>query len=473
MMDFSESPLKALADEIADARTNDGIWKWEIKFKLKDTSPVDLTDEKIAFTEEEKQGFFEPVSILNVDIVRNYIDRSGDHYNFVLSMSPGMWIHVILPSRNHCSLHVTRTKLRRQGGGEDAAEQVQTWIIKPIFQVSDEENLEQDVTAMLPRKELDLKAPFELVFDGMEPALEMARNMEVDGIWRQVTAMDVLKAVVVKRCEDIVFEGEPGVTGFVFDEKANKDKREHVLIPQGGIKLTQLTNHLHENCGGLYPAGATSYLQDKIWTTFAPFDTEGFDQAEQTLTLIVVSGQVYADIESTYKVEDKRITAVVASNFKVNDGKMTTFLNEGDGVRFANATKLNQSYVETKGNKAIAKRASTNSESRIKDEDNEHHFTKTAAKRITDNSMAEYSRLAARRGQTLLAEWRKADHTLLKPGMRVKVMYQDNDNVKELFGRLINMQASIQKIGFGPVVSDHISTCSLHVFFNPPDSEPL
>ena len=172
-------------------------------------------------------------------------------------------------------------------------------------------------------------------------------------------------------------------------------------------------------------------------------------------------------------IKDKRITAIVASNFKVNDNQAVNFLNEGDGVRFASATKLSQDFVETKNNKATAKRSKNNSESRIKDETNEHHFTRMADKRITDNSMAEYSRLAARRGHTLIAEWRKADHSLIKPGMRVKVMYQDHEDVKEIFGRVINMQASIQKIGYGPFAVDHLSTCTLHVFFNPPDSKPI
>lgn len=73
MMDFSESPLKVLADDIADAKTNGGLYKWEVKFKLKDTSPVDLTDEKLVYTDEEKDGFFEPLSLMNLDIVSNYL----------------------------------------------------------------------------------------------------------------------------------------------------------------------------------------------------------------------------------------------------------------------------------------------------------------------------------------------------------------------------------------------------------------
>jgi spore maturation protein CgeB len=95
---------------------------------------------------------------------------------------------------------------------------------------------------------------------------------------------------------------------------------------------------------------------------------------------------------------------------------------------------------------------------------------KTFVTRLASTLM---ERLAARRGQTLIAEWRKADHTLIKPGMRVKVMYQDHEEVRELFGRVINKQASIQKLGYGMVVTDHLSTCTLHVFFNPPNTEPL
>lgn len=473
MMDFSESPLKVLADDIADAKTNGGLYKWEVKFKLKDTSPVDLTDEKLVYTDEEKDGFFEPLSLMNLDIVSNYLDRNSDQFNFVLVVSPGMWVHIILPSRDHCMIHLTRTKLAALGGVEDDTQNVQTWVLKPIFNVPEDANLEHDVTAMIPRKELDLKAPFEITFDAIEPAAEQMRALEVDGNWREASPMQVLRAVVVKRCNDIEVDGKPGVTGFVFEEGGNKDIREHVLIPQGTIKLPKLTEHLQEKCGGLYSTGASSYLQDGIWTTFSPFNTEDFAKADESITLVVVPPQVYGDIDSTYKVEDKRITAIVASNFKVNDNQAIAYLNEGDGVRFASATKLSESFAKTKDNKAIAKRSTNNSESRIKDETNEHHYTAMASKRITDNSLAEYSRLAARRGQTLIAEWRKADHTLIKPGMRVKVMYQDHEEVRELFGRVINKQASIQKLGYGMIVTDHLSTCTLHVFFNPPNTEPL
>jgi hypothetical protein len=138
MMDFSESPLKVLADDIADAKTNGGLYKWEVKFKLKDTSPVDLTDEKLVYTDEEKDGFFEPLSLMNLDIVSNYLDRNSDQFNFVLVVSPGMWVHIILPSRDHCMIHLTRTKLAALGGVEDDTQNVQTWVLKPIFNVPEE-----------------------------------------------------------------------------------------------------------------------------------------------------------------------------------------------------------------------------------------------------------------------------------------------------------------------------------------------
>ncbi|MGZ7257950.1 hypothetical protein ACXWOR_10690, partial [Streptococcus pyogenes] len=70
-------------------------------------------------------------------------------------------------------------------------------------------------------------------------------------------------------------------------------------------------------------------------------------------------------------------------------------------------------------------------------------------------------------------EWRKADLRLLKPGMHVKVMYHEKDEIKHVYGRLINMHASVQKLGYGNSQNQHQTSCALHVFYNEPTEKPL
>lgn len=142
MMDFSESPLKVLADDIADAKTNGGLYKWEVKFKLKDTSPVDLTDENSSTRMRKRTAFFEPLSLMNLDIVSNYLDRNSDQFNFVLVVSPGMWVHIILSvSRSLHDSFDAHEALAALGGVEDDTQNVQTWVLKPIFNLPEDAQL--------------------------------------------------------------------------------------------------------------------------------------------------------------------------------------------------------------------------------------------------------------------------------------------------------------------------------------------
>jgi len=117
-------------------------------------------------------------------------------------------------------------------------------------------------------------------------------------------------------------------------------------------------------------------------------------------------------------------------------------------------------------NEARLFRGRNNSELQLQDDGNKSHFAPLAAEKITDNNLAQLSRLASRRGLMINFEWQNADHNLLTPGKFFTVLTLVDDEVVQLHGRLIKAHASYQKIGNGPSQGDMTSTVAFTVFCN-------
>jgi hypothetical protein len=234
----------------------------------------------------------------------------------------------------------------------------------------------------------------------------------------------------------------------------------------------EVPHHVHYHCGGLYSAGLGYYLQDDHWYVFPVYDNTRFNDGDPTLTIINVPPNRLPGIERTYRKDGDNLVVLATGDAKFRDLSNLAQLNAGNGVRFADASKMMQDFVTVKGNKAQAARAKNNTEIVGDKRPNNVNYVTTALRGINANPYVEYSALTARQGSGINLVWENADHTLIHPGMPARVMYLDGDEVKELYGVLqgAHLYASMREVG---VTSERfVNHMTLSVFVKPLDDVP-
>jgi hypothetical protein len=298
---------------------------------------------------------------------------------------------------------------------------------------------------------LDLQDIVAVKFQLFSKTLEKLRLVTVGGIFRKCSAEDVIRSVLSTESAKIKIQGEKSITGVDVIETVNKEKREHIVIPQG-TKLIRVPTFIQERCGGIYSTGIGTYLQDRLWYVYPLYDTTRLNQSEKTLTVFKVPSNRFTGIERTYRQEGGSVFILGTSSSKFVDDASTSFMNEGNGIRLADANQFMGTATKSRDNKTIASRGKLN--------------VQLSSEAISANPFSDYSRLASRDGGIFDIIWENANPALLFPGMKVKVLYMSSSKLVELHGVLLGAESLTQLDGVGMSANKHICTCHLSVFVN-------
>jgi hypothetical protein len=190
------------------------------------------------------------------------------------------------------------------------------------------------------------------------------------------------------------------------------------------------------------------------------------------LTIINIPPRRLPGIERTYRKDGDNLVVITTGDTKFSDLSNLAQLNSGNGVRFADASKMVDDFVTVKGNKAVAQRGKTNTEVVTDTRPNGINYVTTALRQINANPYVEFSALAARQGSGISLVWENADRNLLYPGMPTKVMYLDGGAIKELEGVLLGVHEYTSLRDQGPTADRHVSIVTLSVFVKPLEEEP-
>lgn len=467
-MSYESSPLKKAIDEIVSQDTKEAHFEWKLQFKVLEDAPVDLSDPEIANTTQEKEGFFDPFCMTNLDFISNFEVDFCEHVNANVQVPLGMWLKVLSPSRHHLLVYLTRIRRVVQDGAEDWDEEPLVLVYKPIFKDGGAASDSVSSTKNISRAELDLRGIVDVDVDLMSPASEAVQAAVCGGIFRRVKASDCMQAVFADVCSQMEFESEPLVTGQFLAETPNEQIREQITI-NSGTMLTNLPLLLQQEHGGIYPAGINRFLEGKSWYFYPPYDTTRVQREEKTLTAYISNDLYTSGFTRTFFEDGNQLKIIVGSETKLKDLTQMKYLQMGDGSRHALASPVESGWVETKGNKAFAQRQNFNTEARIHDPQRTDSRIFMGSRRFTDNTHHEMSLLAARKGFHLSLVWSYADHQLITPGMPVRVFSEEDDQLYEIHGVVMKRQAAVQSTKRGAMMASHQCTCVLFVFCNFPE----
>ena len=149
---------------------------------------------------------------------------------------------------------------------------------------------------------------------------------------------------------------------------------------------------------------------------------------------------------------------------KLKDDSEEQQLNLGNGVRFADANNFMTGFVDTVDNKAVASRGSNNSEFISVPRLNGNNNVQMSSNPITANPFMEYSKLARRQGNMITLAWENSQPSLIYPGMPVKIMYMDDDDIVTVYGILLKAHSFVQTKGQGMTDNRHLIQTSMSIF---------
>jgi hypothetical protein len=142
-------------------------------------------------------------------------------------------------------------------------------------------------------------------------------------------------------------------------------------------------------------------------------------------------------------VNDGTKSVLITGNTKFVDDNNIDSLNVGSGSRFTNSDLLSESNSKTENNRTIMSRGKLNTEFVT---DNSANYSPSSGN-ITNNSFEVYSQVNARVGGIFVATWQNVDNTMLRPGMRVRIVYDDLGKLKILYGILMSADYVYNKLG--------------------------
>ena len=406
---------------------------------------------------------YEAVKVVSVDIVSDYQNKTGDVVILKAIIPLGLWAKKMYKYRTELEISLIKIPLQESSDETmtDEEIEVQKYLAIPdtdtipVLAAKDIDNYSME--------ELDLFDLPTITFQLTDKLLYKLRLISVGGVFRRTTPLEIVKYVLTTETSKIKVDDDYSYQGLDYIKSNNDEAREHTIIPQG-TNIVDVPVYLQRRGGGIYNSGIGSYYTKRHWFIYPLYDTTRLQDSTKTLTIIKAPALRTKSIERTYRTEGDTTYILGTDRSGLIDDSGAQFTVSGNGTRFTDSRKHIRDFTEVAGNKSIASRTKSNHEFVIVDKENEKNAVFQSSRKTNSNPYVERSELAGKNGAVFKVIWENADFTVLYPAMMCKIIYLDNNEVKEIHGCLLGVETAIQLQGIGLTARKHITTISLYVF---------
>jgi hypothetical protein len=412
-----------------------------------------------------------PLKVVAVEFNQDYLNNYTDAISVECIIPLGIYAKRIYPFQDILEIELSRIQIGESSESidADATPQVERYT---AVMVEDKSNpvINGDIGQISSEEDLNRIDIPKITFQLVNKSLEQIRAIAVGGVYRECTGEDVVKYVLTEYSKKAKVDQDRMVKGVDMVKASNQKARSSITIPHG-VMLPDIAHHVHYYCGGLYATGLGYYLAGNTWYVFPAFDNTRFDDGKPTLTIINVPKSKLPGIERTYRKDGDNLVVLSTGDTKFKSMSNRNQLNQGNGLRFADASKMMEDFSSTSGNKTTISRGSNNTEAVGTQRKNKINVVATADRQINANPYVEFSRLAMRQGEGINLVWENGNRSLLYPGMPTKIMYLDGDDVREMYGVLQGAHEYAALRDTGVTATRYSSAVSLHVFVKQLDSD--
>lgn len=404
------------------------------------------------------------LKVQQIDFKRDFENNYAEIAVVRLVVLAGTYAYRLYPNQSNIDVTMYRTPIGETSSSPNPDTQRQTERYTATLVDRGNPLLEGNAAASRSEEAMNTADIVEVEFQLTNKALEQIRMMSVGGIYRASTNEEVIKYVLTQASSSVKVDGVRAPKGVDMVKASNQTQRDHIVIPQG-TKVVSLPNYLHNKCGGVYSTGMGYYLQGDYWYVYPCYDTKRFNEAPKTLTVINVPKNKFPNSPRTYRKDGRNTVIMATGEVSFKDNSDARQLNEGNGVRFADANQfMGTGFATTKNNRVTMSRGDNVSEFVASPRPNGMNNVQVSDNPITSNPFNEYSKMAQRQGSYISLVWESSLPELIFPGMPVRMLYLEGDVIREIYGVVLQTHDVVQMVGAGLTVDRHSSTTALAIF---------
>lgn len=405
------------------------------------------------------------MKIVSIDIKRDYEMNFTDEIILTALIPLGQYAKRVYPERNNLEITIKQKPMQELGSDEDTKRKL--YLERYIAVLINQGNpiIEGNDYSIPNEDALDLSSIEEVTFQLIPKAVDLMRMTSVGSVYRNANPGEVVKTILTIESQSLKLPKELLPIGVNMVPPNDTSKRDHVVVPHG-VKLVDVPSYVHNHCAGIYTAGMGFYYQDKLWYLYPIYNTERFEESQDKVTIINVPDKKLVGVERTYRKDGSNIVILATGETQFRDNSDQQQLSDGNGVRFADASRYMDGFIKVSGNRAVASRGENVNEvmstQRLSGNQNVH----VSDTRISSNNPKEYSKLAMREGSLVNLTWENADPDLIYPGLPVKILYFDDGVVREIRGVVLKAHVYVHMKGQVMFTNMHHTNIGLSIFVN-------
>lgn len=405
----------------------------------------------------------EPQQLVSIEVLRQYVSTFSDSTVLTVKMARGTYLHRVLPFKDDFKVVLYKSPIGEVDGEPDYEGEVQVRTYRGVLSNPKNEQVEDPIGGTHSESEANRTGFVDVDIQLLDLAVEQLRMQSVAGIYREMTTTQVVQGVLTKVSGQLDLAVDEGVLGVDMVPGMNADVRDHIVVPNG-IKVTDFPTYVQKHAGGVYGSGIGYYFQNGIWYVYPEFNVRRFDQTPKTLNVFNIPQNKLPGIERSYVMDDDRLLILATGKTAHFDETERHQLNEGNGVRFANADKILDGFHSVQSNRVEVTRAGNVEEFYIKERRSGLNQAPLSERRITANPYHELSELSRRVGQIVQVDWQNANADLVYPGMPVRYVYTDDGLIQEVFGVVLGCDHFVAVKGTGMLASKYSCEAILHLY---------
>lgn len=405
--------------------------------------------------------YFMCYKVISIDLLRDYGVAYADKLIAEVSLPEGTFLHDILPYKQDLKLQLIRHRLNtfsKQVAG--APIEVKTYRAT-LIQTDSPETASNNPAAKVNKEAQNLLAIRTVSMQLQDIVMEQLRLIRMGTVVRQSTPLDAIQALVLAGSRSINVDQESMIKGITAIEADNQTVQDHLIFDHRNLMIDIPDIVQNEICG-VYSSGLGFYLQNSMWYLWPLYNFDRFDRSAKTLTIILVPENKLNSIEKTYRVTANQVVVLITGGTKHFDDTEAKLLNEGNGLRFSDASRLIEGFGTVSGNRVVANRTHNGSEFvGVQRPSNLNHVVSVDS---SANLYKQTSRLAARKGSKMLVNWQNSNPDLITPSMACQVIFERNGMPVTLRACIMGAHTYISSPDGGMSSRRHLTNTALSLF---------
>lgn len=400
--------------------------------------PVKFEYRGMIHTEKED---FAVMKIMALDTVRDYANNIGEHLQVKFKIPLGDYMTCLYPFRTNLEFSIKKITLQEQADKKEPETKITIERYKAIFLVDENPIPTGGALEQIDTESLNNMDIVDVKLQLLDRSLEPLRIKTVYGVFRDVSPEGLMRSLFGGESAKVLVDGKPSIDGVNIIEPDNKEKKDHIILPNG-TSLKDLPTFLQERMGGVYSTGIGTFLQvyneKRLWFIYPLFNTSRFSETkDDKLIIYAVPPDQFQGIDRTYMKDGAVLKILATSARKYQDSADIDFMNKGSGFRMADARSFMKKPVKMTEDGPKAVRTQLNHESVMEAREDGLNYAPTSRMGASNNPFAQYSRVAGMQLARVDVTWENSNPDLLYPGMPVKYIFLDNNKPVEINGTLV------------------------------------